>query len=131
MAFSHLYLLFFYYFNHKRDYYECHDIMEELWLEEGRDKFLQGLLQVAVGLYHFRWNNLKGSILLFEGATEKLQPYPDEVGGVKLGKLRKEAEEYLSKLRNYENEPFEFYDLTIEIVDEELNEMVESIASEL
>jgi predicted metal-dependent hydrolase len=101
MNYSYLYLLFMYYFNVKRDYYECHDVMEELWLEERRDKFYQGLLQVAVGLYHFRWNNLKGSVLLFEGAVEKLGPCQD------------------------------VYDLTIEFVDEELKEMVESIQSEM
>jgi predicted metal-dependent hydrolase len=131
MNYSYLYLLFMYYFNVKRDYYECHDVMEELWLEEGRDKFYQGLLQVAVGLYHFRWNNLKGSILLFEGAVEKLKPYPETMGGIQLKKIREEAEEYLLKLLNYEQKPFDFYDLTIEIVDKELQDMVESIQSEM
>jgi predicted metal-dependent hydrolase len=131
MNYSYLYLLFMYYFNVKRDYYECHDVMEELWLEERRDRFYQGLLQVAVGLYHFRWNNIKGSILLFEGAVEKLEPYPDVMGGIDLKKIRDEAGEYLFKLRNYEHKPFDFYDLTIEIIDEELQEMVESIQSEM
>jgi predicted metal-dependent hydrolase len=131
MNYSYLYLLFMYYFNVKRDYYECHDVMEELWMEERRDKFYQGLLQVAVGLYHFRWNNLKGSILLFEGAVEKLEPYPEFMGGIHLKKIRDEAEEYLEKLLNYEQHPFDFYDLTIDIVDKELQEMVESIQSEM
>jgi predicted metal-dependent hydrolase len=131
MNYSYLYLLFMYYFNVKRDYYECHDVMEELWLEERRDKFYQGLLQVAVGLYHFRWNNLKGSVLLFEGAVEKLRPCQDVMGGINVKKIRNEAEEYLLKLRDYENAPFDFYDLTIEFVDEELKEMVESIQSEM
>lgn len=130
IIYSHLYLLFIYYFNYKRDYYECHDVLEELWLEEQRDKFLQGLLQVAVGLYHFRWNNVKGSILLFEGAVEKLQPYPDVKAGINLKKLKQEAEEYLRKLVNFEKEPFSFYDLTLEIVDSELQEMVNYIIND-
>jgi predicted metal-dependent hydrolase len=127
MNYSYLYLLFIYYFNYKRDYYECHDVMEELWLDEQRDRFLQGLLQVAVGLYHFRWNNIAGAILLFEGAVEKLAPYSECKGGINLGKIRSEAEDYLSKLRCYEQQPFEFYDLTIEMMDPELKEMVEYI----
>jgi predicted metal-dependent hydrolase len=127
MNYSYLYLLFLYYFNFKRDYYECHDVMEELWLEEQRDKFLQGMLQIAVGLYHYRWNNVRGSILLFEGAIEKLTPYPDRVRGINLKKIRSEAVDYLHKLRKHEEEPFEFYDLTIEILDEELRGMVNYI----
>ena len=129
--YSYLYLLFLYYFNYKRDYYECHDVLEELWLEEQRNKFLQGLLQVAVGLYHFKWKNVAGSILLFEAAVEKLEPYPDLMGGINLGRLKAESKAYLYKLRNYHEDPFEFYDVTIEIVDEELSEMVASIQREL
>lgn len=103
--------------------------MEDLWLEEQRNLFLQGLLQIAVGLYHFRWNNIPGSILLFEGAVAKLEPYPEMMRGIHLGKIRKESAEYLQKLRNYDQQPFDFYDLTIEIIDPELAEMVESIKS--
>ena len=52
---------FFGAFQIDRDYYECHEVMEELWLEEGGDPFHQGLLQVAVGLFHFRRENINGA----------------------------------------------------------------------
>lgn len=131
MTYHELYLLFLYHFNYSRDYYECHDVLEELWLETQRDRFYQGLLQVAVGLYHHRWNNRKGSTLLFEGAIEKLDPYPEAFRGIDLGKIRVEAKTYLSQLYNAEQKPFEFYPLTIRIIDEELERMVESIHQEV
>jgi predicted metal-dependent hydrolase len=125
--YAYQYLLFLYYFNIKRDYYECHDVMEDLWLEQQRDRFLQGLLQIAVGLYHFKWHNIPGAILLFEGAVEKLEPYPEVKEGIHLGKIREEANHYLIKLSSYEAQPFSYYDLSIEIIDPELQEMVDGI----
>lgn len=131
MSYHHLYLLYLYYFNTKRDYYECHDVLEELWLDSQRDLFLQGLIQVAVGLYHFKWKNRKGSILLFEGALPKLERFPSGHGGINLQRLRDEAADYLSKLNRFEETPFTFYDLTIEIVDQELQQMLHEIQVEL
>ncbi|WP_202077326.1 DUF309 domain-containing protein [Caldalkalibacillus salinus] len=131
MAYHYLYLLFLYHFNITRDYYECHDVLEELWFETQRDRFYQGLLQVAVGLYHFRWHNPQGAILLLEGAVEKLAPYEEIKRGINVGKIRAEAHDYLQKLYYLKTHPFEFYDLTIDIVDEELRTMVHDIAREV
>lgn len=124
MTYSELYVRFLYHFNIDRDYYECHEVMEELWLEKGRNRLLQGLLQVAVGLHHFNNNNVSGAIKLFEGGIEKLFPHPDEVLGINLKKLRNETVEYMEKLKRFENEPFPFYDLNIEIIDPALAEEV-------
>lgn len=131
MDYHHLYLLYLYYFNVKQDFYECHDVLEELWLEEGCYSFYQGLIQVAVGLYHYRWNNIKGAILLFEDATKKLESYPDEHYGLNVKKLKTEVKQYLQKLYNIEKEPFDFYPLHIHIVDNELKQLVHSIAEEM
>lgn len=120
-----LYVRFLVYFNVDRDYYECHEVMEELWLEEGRDPFYQGLLQVAVGLFHFRRENISGARKLFTSALSKLKPYPDRFRGIDLGRLRQEVEEYLERLKNYELQPFSFYDLNISIIDEDLRNRME------
>ena len=39
----------------QQDFYACHDTLEALWMEaiEPDRSFYQGLLQLAVGLYHF------------------------------------------------------------------------------
>jgi uncharacterized protein len=57
------------------EYYECHDLLEEIWMEDKSNKFLQGLLQMAVGLYHFSGGNVKGARLMFANARKYLARY--------------------------------------------------------
>ncbi|MEX2104338.1 MAG: DUF309 domain-containing protein, partial [Bacilli bacterium] len=113
-----------YHFNMDRDYYECHEVMEELWLEDGRNLFYQGLLQIAVGLYHFRNDNVSGSIKLFFAGIKKLEHYDDVLLGINVNRIRNDSSIYVHKLSNYEKESFSFYDLNIEVVDEKLNTLI-------
>ncbi len=68
------YYLFFEKFN-QGEYYECHDLLEEIWMTDKRNKFLQGMLQVAVAIYHFENGNIYGSRALFQSSYTYLQPY--------------------------------------------------------
>lgn len=124
-----LYVEYLVYFNRDRDYFECHEVLEELWLAKNRDPLYKGLLQIAVGLYHFRDGNIRGARLLLESALARLADYPDITLGVQLGKLVREVGQYLNRLRNYEREPFGYYDLTIEIADPGLARRVEEAAA--
>ncbi|MDF2671286.1 MAG: hypothetical protein K0R67_3592 [Paenibacillus sp.] len=127
VGYDQLYVEFLYYFNINRDYFECHEVMEELWMEEGRNPLHQGLLQVAVGLYHHRNGNIGGAIKLLDQAIEKLEYYPRISMGIDLGKLVEDAKRYLAKLEDIEEQPFEFYDLDIAIIHSELSDMVEDM----
>ncbi|WP_019424301.1 MULTISPECIES: DUF309 domain-containing protein [unclassified Paenibacillus] len=125
IAYDCLYVQFIKLFNEKRDYYACHDVMEELWLEEGRKPLLQGLLQIAVGLYHFQNGNHRGAIKLLEAALDKLSLHPEYIMGIHLEKLRHDAGEMLALLlRSPELPPF--CDLTIVIADERLQQEVDT-----
>jgi predicted metal-dependent hydrolase len=126
-TFDRLYVQFLYYFNEARDYFECHEVMEELWLEEGRNPLYQGLLQVAVGLYHHFNGNVNGSIKLFTAALEKLAPYPQDALGIDLGKLVEDSRIYVDKLKLFEQTPFQPYDLDISIQNEHLALLVEEL----
>lgn len=134
MSYDPLYIEHLHYFNRERDYFECHEVLEELWLREGRSLLYQGLLQVAVGLYHHRGGNLNGAVKLFTGALQKLAPYPLDALGIDLAKLRRESAEYLSGLeqaiRNGDASAFPFHDLTIDIIDPQLAAAVERLAEE-
>ncbi|MFS1512002.1 DUF309 domain-containing protein [Chengkuizengella sp. SCS-71B] len=126
-AYDSLYVEYIYYFNIERDYFECHEVLEELWLNEGRSPIYQGLLQVAVALHHFNNNNITGGIKLFRLALEKLEineSLADELG-IDLTKLIEDSRVYLNKLKQYENDPFDFYDLDIIITDTKLQQEVE------
>lgn len=126
--YDRLYVAFLYYFNVERDYFECHEVLEELWLEEGRYPLYQGLLQVAVGLYHHGNGNVGGAIKLFSQAVDKLRLYPADSLGIDLGRVLADSEAYLAKLRRIEAEPFAPYDLDIAVLDPELSEAVAAFA---
>ncbi|MEW9698542.1 DUF309 domain-containing protein [Paenibacillus sp. SI8] len=128
-AYDRLYVAYLYYFNEARDYFECHEVMEELWLEEGRSRLYQGLLQVAVGLYHHANGNVSGSIKLFSAGLDKLTPYPIHMLGIDLGKLQHDSRLYLEKLLRFEDEPFAPYDIDIRIIDEGLQALLEEVKS--
>ncbi|KRF03873.1 hypothetical protein ASG89_03725 [Paenibacillus sp. Soil766] len=126
-GYDRLYVAFLYYWIDQRDYFECHEVMEELWLEEGRNPLYQGLLQIAVGLYHHGNGNPNGSIKLFSAGLDKLVPYPDHTLGIDLGLLVKDSEVYLGKLLNLKEEPFLPYDLDIVILDQELVSLLDEL----
>lgn len=75
-------------FNERR-FFEAHDILEDLWHEYREEDrlFLQGLIQIAVGYYHFENRNLKGAHSQFRKACTKLEPYQPDHKGVQIGEL--------------------------------------------
>nr|WP_277351697.1 DUF309 domain-containing protein [Paenibacillus aquistagni] len=58
-----------------RDWFECHEIMEEAWKEE-QDPELKllwlSLIRLAVGLYHERRANPKGALTMYERVLEAM-----------------------------------------------------------
>lgn len=131
MSYDPLYLAYLVYFNRDRDYFECHEVLEELWLKMDREPLYKGLLQVAVGLYHFRNGNVTGGRKMLRSAAERLKDYPADSLGIDLGRLRSEAAEYAKRLEAYETEPFSYYDLDIDIQDPHLSMEVNRTASGL
>ncbi len=108
------YLAFISLFNRDRDYFECHEVMEELWLEEGRNPLLQGLLQAAVGLHHWDNGNRSGAVKLMTAALGKLAVYADIVLGLDLSSLRRDLEQCLEALSGRPDDaPFQAFRLLI------------------
>lgn len=59
----------------RQDFFECHEVLEDLWhpLPPSPEKtFLQGLLQVGVGYYHWQKNNYTGTKNKLTSGLEKL-----------------------------------------------------------
>ncbi|MFF2910492.1 DUF309 domain-containing protein [Paenibacillus sp. NPDC057934] len=129
MVYEPLYLAYLVYFNRDRDYFECHEVLEELWLAKDKDPLYKGLLQVAVGLYHFRNNNVRGGRMMLQGAAAKLENYPAQTLGIDLAKLVGEVKEYGVRLENFADQPFPYFDLTIDIADHDLAEQVRVAAT--
>ena len=119
------YLAFVAYFNRERDYFECHEVMEELWLENGRSSLLQGLLQAAVGLHHWDNGNRSGAVKLMTASLEKLGAYGGDIAlGLDLADLRRSLKLCLAELAERPlDAPFRAFELRI--VDERLRAAVE------
>lgn len=117
------YLAFIAHFNGDRDYFECHEVMEELWLEEGRSPLLQGLIQAAVGLHHWNNGNLSGAVKLMTAARQKLGRYEDVLLGLDLAALRRDLDNSLQRLAQSEGDvPFQAFEL--KVVDDHLKQAV-------
>ena len=73
----------------EEEFFDCHDVLEELWSEVlGEEKkFYQGLIQAAVALFHFGNENLGGARKLYESAAKKLDMYRPCYLGVDLEKF--------------------------------------------
>lgn len=128
MVYEPLYLAFLVYFNRDRDYFECHEVLEKLWLAREKEPIYKALLQVAVGLYHFRNGNVRGGYLMLNRSHEVLGEYPADTLGINLARLVKETGEYARRLESYDEKPFPYYDLTIETVDPVLTAKVDAAA---
>ncbi len=64
----------------QQQFYDCHDTLEAIWIEaETSDKnFYQGILQVAVALYHLRNHNWRGAVTLMGEGINRLRHYQPE-----------------------------------------------------
>lgn len=65
-------------FHATRDYFECHELLEEYWKdhrENGSGDLWAGLIQLAVGQYHERRGNQRGASKLYKQAMKKLNGF--------------------------------------------------------
>ena len=70
-------------FFNARDFFEAHEVWEGLWLDSGgpERRFVQGLIQAAVALYHFGNGNVRGAYKLYHSSRKYMEAY----GGHYLG----------------------------------------------
>ncbi len=83
------------------DYYACHDTLEEIWHEAWHEErgFYQGILQVAVGLYHLKNRNWRGAMILLGEGISRLPDYEPSYQGMMVTPLRNAAIEILAQVQ--------------------------------
>lgn len=66
------------------EFYACHDTLEAIWLEsqDVSKNLYQGILQIAVGLYHLSNINWQGAVILLGEGTSRLGRYEPVYAGV-------------------------------------------------
>jgi predicted metal-dependent hydrolase len=115
------YIDYLVYFHCERDYFECHEVLEEHWKKDSpkdRKKYWVGLIQIAVGLYHQRRGNFTGALKTISNAINLLGNERQAVH-----KLGLHSEELLKQLTIRKNEieaEQSYYSFNLPIVDEEL-----------
>ncbi|GFR38303.1 hypothetical protein PRECH8_15990 [Insulibacter thermoxylanivorax] len=104
-----------------RDYFECHEILEEYWKEHPDSPYRETwvmLIQLAVSIYHHRRGNLRGAVKLMKGALRRYEAEHMAQLGVDGARLREMMEK---RLAEYIGQPeLPFIDLNIPIADEAL-----------
>ncbi|MBD2678029.1 MULTISPECIES: DUF309 domain-containing protein [Nostoc] len=83
------------------EFYACHDTLEALWIEAGEPEksFYQGILQIAVGLYHLENRNWRGAVILLGEGSNRLRRYPSSYGGIDVDELLSQSVALLKTLQ--------------------------------
>lgn len=84
----------------QHQFYACHDTLEALWMEatEPDKQFYQGILQIAVALYHLESQNWRGAVILLGEGINRLRVYQPDYGGINIENLLDEAVQMLKLL---------------------------------
>lgn len=84
------------------EFYESHEILEDVWAEEKSDFRLvyQAIIQVAVVILHCQISNYPGADQLGEKALAKLILFPDIARGINLAKLKNDFENLMKEVRS-------------------------------
>ena len=98
----------------KGEFYECHEYLEEAWMQEPRRvRFLyQGILQVGVGFYHLGNGNWRGATSLLRNGTIRLKEFEPTTLGIDVGRLVCECERCLEELEKLGRERVREFDNT-------------------
>ncbi|OIP71023.1 MAG: hypothetical protein AUK48_13035 [Oscillatoriales cyanobacterium CG2_30_44_21] len=74
-------------------YYACHDLLEEIWHNAWQSDraFYQGILQIAVGLYHLNNQNWHGATILLGEGTSRLPAYLPDYQTVDIANLLEDS----------------------------------------
>lgn len=130
--FHPLYIEYCTYFNGNRDYFECHEVLEDYWKQVApgeKEHPLVGYIQIATGMYHWRRGNLRGASKMLANGYQILSTTTKTIF---IEKINREA--LLYDVQNAINAiqlgaSFEAFE--IEITDEELSKAVAESFSDM
>jgi predicted metal-dependent hydrolase len=88
-------------FNEGR-FYEAHEVLEDVWRESKgeRKRFLQGLVQIAVGFHHYTTDNIVGAESVLKRGISNLAAYPGECEGINIRALQDQVQGWIAALKD-------------------------------
>jgi uncharacterized protein len=121
---------YLYEFHVTRDYYRCHDFLEEWWFELGnpQDHLLMAFIQLAVAQYHWRADNLKGAQILYEKSLRIFKMNFDKIHeyGINANRLIQQMEEAKKNVELLDT----FYEYNLPIMDDLLISKLTQLANQ-
>lgn len=125
------YIKFLVHFHGDRDYFECHEILEEHWKEhasEGKSSIWVAFILVAVSNYHYRRNNLNGAFKTLAKAIAIFQDYKQS--SVVLGVDMVQMISFLSNRQQAIQSGVPYSSFNLPIVDKSLLKQCQSFSTE-
>ncbi|MHA6483987.1 DUF309 domain-containing protein [Paenibacillus sp. strain BS8-2] len=115
------YIAYLVQFHATRDYFECHELLEEYWKEhpdDGHGDLWVGLIQLAVGQYHERRGNLRGAGRMYSESLNRLSHADWNITGLRSDVLLEQLRVRLAAVNEVPSGKYE--DMQLEIEDDEL-----------
>lgn len=91
MGYPEPYVSYLAHFHGDRDYFECHEVLEEYWkavAPGARESHWVGLIQIAVSFYHYRRRNFTGALKTMKKAVSILEKKREEINKLGIDSLR-------------------------------------------
>lgn len=99
------YLGFFLCFN-RQLFFEAHDVLEQLWLADGKDspdyRFYKGLIQLAGAFVHLQKGRLRPAVALFRLSKSNIASYPALHHGLETEQTVRLIQEWMAKIEAYD-----------------------------
>ncbi len=127
---DHRYFDYLLEFNGTRDYYKCHDFLEEWWYEinHPKDHILVAFIQLAVGMFQWRRGNINGANKMFEGAYFIFEAHKDEI--IDYGIDEEKLFEIITRVHKSMLYHEDFYDVNLPLIDKTMLSKLETLASD-
>ena len=83
------------------NFYEAHDLFEDLWHEcdEPKRRWIHGMVQISVAMHHHSTGNLNGSLLLLAEGISRMRRAEISPIGFKEGEFLEPCQEILKLLQ--------------------------------
>jgi predicted metal-dependent hydrolase len=111
-------------FHASRDYFECHELLEEYWKDHPGDRMADtwvGLIQLAVGSYHYRRGNRNGAAKMLKQSISRLTEDRLEALGLNGAESLSGVKKLIGSLENGAS----FTDITLPVRDDKLRRACE------
>jgi uncharacterized protein len=86
MTYPPLYLQFFRHY-HNEEYWEAHEVLEELWQTQRHNDFYHGLIQIVAIMHQLKRGKVRGARKLATSALGYLKPFVPQKDGVDVAEV--------------------------------------------